>query len=245
MYADCVSEPLTGGQNIAVSHTIPEEIPEGDNTLYIANNAGRKYSVLHETPTHASIQFVEAYLNGSLNSIANMVESNTVESYVKYDIVYYVTVYVVDKAGNVSQDVRVIHVVNRTHEGVAIATNTGVNTYTITQGASFNLPELIATITNFDDHTMTDIEDYNVFFEYNGMRVKDIDTSLVGTYKVYAETMVNGKRITQLVYTLNIEEGYVAVENISNNYIVLVLIVILYSGIFAIALYIQKKRKLI
>ena len=245
MYADCISEPLSSGQSIPVSHTIPEEIPEGDNTIYIANNAGRKYSVLHDNPVHSSIEFVEAYLNGSLNSIASMVASNTVDSYVKYDIVYYITVYVVDKAGNVSQDVRVIHVVNRTKEGVAIATNTGINTYTITQGASFNLPELIATITNFDNHTMTDIKNYNLFFEYNGKRVKDIDTSLVGTYKVYAETMVNGKLITQLVYTLNIEEGYVHVQNISNNYVAIVLMVILYSGIFAIALYIQKKRKLI
>ena len=245
MYADCISEPLSSGQSIPVSHTIPEEIPEGDNTIYIANNAGRKYSVLHDNPVHSSIEFVEAYLNGSLNSIASMVASNTVDSYVKYDIVYYITVYVVDKAGNVSQDVRVIHVVNRTKEGVAIATNTGINTYTITQGASFNLPELIATITNFDNHTMTDIKNYNLFFEYNGKRVKDIDTSLVGTYKVYAETMVNGKLITQLVYTLNIEEGYVHVQNVSNNYVAIVLMVILYSGIFAIALYIQKKRKLI
>ena len=238
---------VSGSNNIGVSSVPPTEDTSAEEiakTIYI-DDEGKKQSKLYETPTHDSIEFVEGYLNGSLNSIVDLVSTNTVNSYVKYDVVYYISTFVVDKAGNVSEDVRIIHIVNRTNSGVVVTTSSGVNTYTITQGASFNLPELIATITDFHTHTMTDVENYNVFFEYNGRRVDTIDTTLVGTYKVYAQTNVDGDVITQLVYTLNVEDGYVEVVGTTGNYAPMIILIIMYMAIIAAAIYIQKRKKII
>ena len=92
---------------------------------------------------------------------------------------------------------------------------------------------------------MTDINDYNLIYEYNGRRVGEIDTSLVGTYKIYATTKVDGKDVTQLVYTLNIEEGYVEVKEIENNYTVMIILIIGFVLIIAAGIYIQKKKRII
>jgi hypothetical protein len=242
MYANC-SGTVTSGTNIAVSITDSSATVEGANQFIYIKEGYESHSILDETPTIPGIQLVEAYLNGNFDEVVGIIDNNTSSSHVAYNIVYYITTYMVDKAGNRSEDVRVLHVTNNTTSGAVITSDDGTNAAVVLQGEKFSLPSFTGFIIDYDRNTITDMDDFTLVYEYNGQVVDEIDTNLVGTYKVYAHANVKGKDVRMLVYTIDIQDGYVEVININSNYALPIIILMIYLLLACVMVFILRKKK--
>jgi hypothetical protein len=234
MYADCTYD--VNGGNVGVTLGGAAAV-SGDNTIYIDEDKSYISGVIGLPDGIA-----EGYLNGvfSAESIGALLGNGA--NY--FNTVFYVTVYAIDRAGNVSEDTRVIHFISS--DTLVAATTSGVSASSITQGVSFVMPNISAgVITDVLRGHATALNEYILEYTLDDKVVDSINTNYTGRYKVYVKANIDGKEVRELVYTLDVTSGYVEIENIKNNYTVLIISVLLGVIFLAGCIYISRKKEIL
>ena len=126
------------------------------------------------------------------------------------------------------------------------ATTSGVSASSITQGDSFVMPNISAgVITDVLRGHATALNEYTLEYTLDDKVVDSINTNYTGRYKVYVKANIDGKEVRELVYTLDVTSGYVEIENIKNNYTVLIISVLLGVIFLAGCIYISRKKEIL
>ena len=162
-----------------------------------------------------------------------------------YNVVYYITMVGIDRAGNVTADTKAIHIIDNRTGGFGATTSSGDNYAVITQGASFELPSIRATLLlDVMSNQAIAYEDYTLVYTLDGKEVEGIDTLYSGVYRVYAVANVNCEEISQLVYTLKITDRYVEAFDIDDNYWLLIVNIAIGLLFIAGCIFVCKKKRL-